>query len=77
MGRGDLTVHGFRSTFRDWAAEGAGNAREVAPAHTLRDRVEVAYRRGDRMKRRRRLMAEWVAFCAKPAPADAVVPLRS
>jgi integrase len=52
MGRGDITVHGFRSTFRDWCAEAAGHnfAREVcehALAHSLPDQVEAAYRRGD------------------------------
>ncbi len=80
MGRGDLTVHGFRSTFRDWCAEMTGYSREIAEAalaHTLGDKVEAAYRRGDLMEKRRRLMADWAAFCAKPAPAGEVVPLRA
>jgi integrase len=70
MGRGDLTVHGFRSTFRDWAAETTGYAREVAEAalaHTLGDKVEAAYRRGDLFEKRRRLTDDWAEFCARPA----------
>ena len=50
MGRADLTAHGFRSTFRDWAAESTNYPREVAEmalAHTVGDKVEAAYRRGD------------------------------
>jgi integrase len=71
MGRGDLTVHGFRSTFRDWAGETTHHAREVveaALAHRLGDRVEQAYARGDLFTKRRRLMEDWAAFCAE-APA--------
>lgn len=67
MGRGDLTVHGFRSTFRDWTAEATSCPREVAEqalAHTLVDRVEAAYRRGDLFEKRRLLMGEWAEFCA-------------
>jgi integrase len=59
MGRDDLTVHGFRSTFRDWAAGRTNFPREVAEAalaHTLSDKVEAAYRRGDLFEKRRRLM---------------------
>jgi integrase len=66
MGRGDLTVHGFRSTFRDWAAERTNYPREVAEAalaHTLSDKVEAAYRRGDLFEKRRRLMVEWAKYC--------------
>lgn len=73
MQRGDLTAHGFRSTFRDWCAEMTSYPREVAEAalaHMLRDKVEAAYRRGDALEKRRRLMAEWAEFCARPAPAD-------
>ncbi len=80
MGRGDLTVHGFHSSFRDWCAEATGYAREVAEAalaHTLRDKVEAAYQRGDLMEKRRRLMADWAVFCAKPALAGEVIPLRA
>jgi integrase len=66
MRRGELTVHGFRSTFRDWAAEATHYPREVAEAalaHTLRDKVEAAYRRGDLFEKRRRLMDEWAVYC--------------
>lgn len=73
MGRGDLTAHGFRSTFRDWAAEATAFPRELAEAalaHTLRDKVEAAYRRGDMLEKRRRLMEAWAAFCERPAPAQ-------
>lgn len=82
MGRGDLTTHGFRSTFRDWAAEATGYPREVceaALAHTLRDKVEAAYRRGDLFEKRRRLMAEWADYCARPAGhgRGTVVPIRA
>jgi integrase len=66
MGRGDLTVHGFRSTFRDWCAEDAsyaGDLAEMALAHTLRDKTEAAYRRGDMLQKRRQMMEDWAAFC--------------
>ncbi len=68
MGRRDLTVHGFRSSFRDWCAEATSYPREVAEqalAHTLADRVEAAYRRGDLFEKRRRLMSDWAVFCAR------------
>jgi integrase len=76
MGRGELTVHGFRSTFRDWAAERTGFPAEVAEmalAHTVSDKVEAAYRRGDLFQKRRQLMDAWARFCAAPAPAGKVV----
>ena len=80
MGRGDLTAHGFRSTFRDWCAETTGYPREVAEAalaHALSDKVEAAYRRGDLFQKRRRLMEDWAEFCGRPAPAmGEVVHLR-
>ncbi len=66
MGRDNLTVHGFRSTFRDWAAERSEAPREVAEAalaHTLADKVEAAYRRSDLFEKRRALMDEWAQFC--------------
>jgi integrase len=65
MGRDDLTVHGFRSTFRDWAAERTNVAPEVAEAalaHTVANKVEAAYRRSDLFEKRRALMREWGAF---------------
>ncbi len=70
MGRPDLTAHGFRSTFRDWAAERtafAGEVAEAALAHAIGDKVEAAYRRGDLFEKRRRLMDAWGAYCATPA----------
>ncbi|MFM8239432.1 MAG: tyrosine-type recombinase/integrase [Actinomycetota bacterium] len=81
MGRDDVTMHGFRSTFRDWAAEATAYPREVAEAalaHVNKDRVEAAYLRGDHLEKRRRLMADWAVFCSKPmAGGDGnVVPLR-
>ena len=77
MGRGDLTAHGFRSTFRDWAAEATHHPNHVveqALAHTIGDKVEAAYRRGDLFAKRVELMAEWAAYLARPAAR--VVPLR-
>jgi integrase len=65
MGRGDLTAHGFRSTFRDWAAERTNFPAEVAEmalAHTVSDKVEAAYRRGDLFEKRREIMAAWANF---------------
>ena len=62
MGRGDLTVHGFRTTFRDWAGEVTAHPREVvehALAHQLKDRAEAAYARGDLFMKRSRLMEDW------------------
>jgi integrase len=79
MGRGDLTVHGFRSSFRDWAAEQTSHPNhviEMALAHAIGDKVEAAYRRGDLFAKRRRLMADWARYCATPRPAGEVVALR-
>lgn len=79
MGR-DVTVHGFRSTFRDWAAETTGfpnHVVEMALAHVIGDKVEAAYRRGDLFEKRRRLMDEWALYCARPGlGGGAVVPMR-
>jgi integrase len=75
MGRSDLTVHGFRSAFRDWCEEATSTPHAVAEAalaHTIGDKVEAAYRRGDLFQKRARLMAEWAAFCGTaPAQGDA------
>ncbi|HKF62592.1 MAG TPA: tyrosine-type recombinase/integrase [Dongiaceae bacterium] len=79
MGHNDITVHGFRSTFRDWAAEQTNYSREVAEtalAHVIEDKVEGAYRRGDLFEKRRRLMDEWARFCATPVKSGKVVPIR-
>jgi hypothetical protein len=62
----ECTVHGFRSAFRDWAAECTGYAHEVcemALAHVIGNKSEAAYRRGDMFDKRRRLMADWAAYC--------------
>jgi integrase len=68
LGGAHTNVHGFRSTFRDWAAERTTFAREVAEmalAHAIPDAVEAAYRRGDLFDKRRKLMDAWAAYCAK------------
>jgi integrase len=81
--RPGLTVHGFRSTFRDWCAEKTNYQNhivEMALAHTIGDAVEKAYRRGDLFDKRRRLMADWARYCSTAkSGADAlrVVALRS
>jgi integrase len=80
MGRDDLTVHGFRSTFRDWASERTnfpGEVVEMALAHTIESKTEAAYRRGDLFEKRRRLMDAWAAFCSAAAVPCAVVPLKA
>ena len=67
LGRTGVTVHGFRSSFRDWAAERTQFPREVAEgalAHTIGTNVERAYRRGDALDKRRELMAVWDRYCA-------------
>jgi integrase len=76
MGRDDITIHGFRSSFRDWCAEAFGNtfSREVcehALAHSLPDKVEAAYRRGDLLDKRVMLMQAWADYCGVPAHAKA------
>jgi integrase len=76
MGRVDLTIHGFRSSFRDWAAERTGFPAEVAEmalAHTVSDKVEAAYRRGDLFQKRRQLMDAWTRFCATASAAGGKV----
>jgi integrase len=78
MKRSDLTVHGFRSTFSDWAAERTAYPREVvemALAHVVENKVEAAYRRGDLFEKRRKLMEDWATFC-EAAPRGEVVSLR-
>ena len=73
MGRGDVTLHGFRSTFRDWAAETTAypnHVVEMALAHQIPDAVEAAYRRGDLFEKRRRLMEDWAKFCGTPGGAQ-------
>jgi integrase len=80
MGRGDLTVHGFRSSFRDWAAECTdfpGEVAEMALAHAVSDKVEAAYRRGDLVQKRRQLLDAWARFCAAPTTAGRVFPITA
>jgi len=81
MGRADLTAHGFRSTFRDWAAERTAFPDfvvEKALAHAVADKVEAAYRRGDLFDKRRKLMDAWAGYCALESSDNAgtVVSIR-
>lgn len=80
MGRDEITVHGFRSTFRDWAAEQTNfpnHVMEMALAHSITEKVEAAYRRGDLFDKRRELMDAWAEYCAskpeKPTQARAAM----
>jgi integrase len=69
MGQAGITVHGFRSTFKDWARERTNYPNEVseaALAHIIGDRTEAAYARGDLFEKRRRLMDAWAAYCTNP-----------
>ncbi len=80
MGRPELTVRRFRSTFRDWTAETTAYPREVAEmalAHAQGGETERAYWRGDLFEKRRRLMEDWAEFCGRAAATGKVVPLRS
>ena len=79
MDRGDVTVHGFRSSFRDWASETTNfpnHVVEMALAHVVGDKVEAAYRRGDLLVKRRQLAEAWSKYCTSPPPAGAVLPMR-
>lgn len=82
MERNDITAHGFRSTFRDWAAETTNYPSEVAEmalAHAIANRVEAAYRRGDLLDKRRKLMDEWATFCSRLSNSrldKKIVPIR-
>lgn len=79
MERNDFTIHGFRSSFRDWSAERTNYPREVAEmalGHAVGDKVEAAYRRTDLFEKRRRLMNEWSRFCHTRAKAGEVVAIR-
>lgn len=79
MGRDDITVHGFRSAFRDWAGDCTPFAREVAEAalaHVVGDRTEAAYRRSDALQKRRMLMEAWSSFCSGEAQPAAVIEFR-
>jgi len=77
--RPGLTVHGFRSSFRDWCAEQSSFPREVAEAalaHVLTDKTEAAYQRGDLFEKRRKLMEAWARYCTTAPESAAVVPIR-
>jgi len=78
--RPGLTVHGFRSAFRDWAAERTAypnHVVEMALAHKVANAVEAAYRRGDLFEKRKALMSAWETYCTTlPAVGDNVVPIR-
>jgi integrase len=79
MERGDLTTHGFRATFKTWAAEKTSFQREVieaALAHVIGDKTEAAYQRDDLLDKRRRLMEAWVAYCDSRVTSGQVVALR-
>jgi len=74
-----LTVHGFRSSFRDWCAEQTSYPREVAEAalaHTVKDKTEAAYQRGDMFEKRRKLMDSWADYCLKEQTEADVVPIN-
>ena len=75
-----VTAHGFRSTFRDWAADQTSYPREViehAMAHQLKDKAEAAYFRSDLLEKRVRLMADWAKFCdMEPVQTGSVTPIR-
>jgi len=82
MGRSGISVHGFRSTFRDWCAEQTNFPRELAEmalAHRVGDKTELAYRRGDGLRKRHALAEAWARFCSESAPAATAVvtPMRS
>lgn len=79
VGRDDVTTHGFRSCFRDWAAERTdfqNHVVEAALAHAIADKVEAAYRRGDLFDKRRRLMDAWAAFLEKPAATVTAIDVK-
>src|SRR5258708_5663245 len=72
LGRSDLTVSGFRSTFRDWAAESTAYSNhviEMALAHGVSDKVVAPYRQRDLFVKRARLMNDWAEYCTMPSPA--------
>ena len=72
----DAVPHGFRSTFRDWAAERTAypqHVAEMALAHTIGDKVEAAYRRGDLFAKRTKMMADWAKFIDTPAGSGEVI----
>jgi integrase len=80
MGYGHVTVHGFRSTFKDWTRDRTrfeNYVFESALAHASGDKIEAAYARGAVLDKRRKLMDAWAEYCAKPPAAGKVIPLRA
>jgi integrase len=79
MGHGDVTPHGFRSSFRDWCAEQTNFPREIAEAalaHVLKDKTEAAYQRGDLLEKRRKLMDAWSRYAGRSPSTGKVVSMR-
>ena len=77
LGIADATIHGFRSSFRDWAGDETSAAHEIieaALAHTIKNKTEAAYRRKDALEKRRALLAAWADYCG-PA-SDKIVSIR-
>lgn len=75
----EVSVHGFRSSFRDWCAEQTNYPREIAEAalgHVVGDKTEAAYRRGDALEKRARLMTAWAEYCARPQATGSVTTLK-
>ena len=69
----DIVPHGFRSAFKDWASERTAypnEMSEMALGHTVPDKVEATYRRGDMREKRRRMMADWAKYCSSPSRAE-------
>jgi len=80
MGYGEFTVHGFRSTFRDWAAEQTNFPREVAEAalaHKLKDKTEAAYQRSDVLEKRAKLMQAWADYCSREVLPATVTEMKN
>ncbi len=76
MKRDDITTHGFRSSFSDWASEVSsfsGELRETALAHTIQNKAERAYRRGDALEKRREMMEAWATYCEPARAADCLL----
>jgi integrase len=75
----EATAHGFRSSFRDWAGDSTHFPRDIvehALAHTIENKTEAAYRRGDALEKRRSLMAAWDAYCGSEPVPDNVIPFE-
>jgi integrase len=76
----DAVPHGFRSTFRDWAGERTNYPRDIAEqalAHTLKDKTEAAYRRGDALEKRRKMMGDWADYVDNPRTGADVIPIAT